>query len=296
MNWRSFSEASRAFVPRTPSLEVATRRIPEFLPLHNGGPRAEDAAKLIDSAVELLYMGSGKRYQGRVRETVVRESAALDPRIAAAAGSRACRGRDRGGRSGPDPREVGACAGRIPGYPVEDDGGALLRYVKADPPKDSEAQAGYAELTRQLNSIDLATLVAAALPLASELDRVAGGPLESDGRAFQTEWMTPRGRVAIGGAGPNTYRGDYLLVLDLGGDDTYEGPGAISGEQSVSVVFDAGGDDRYAARIRSRGTRRGRSRLCRCLGPGRRTGCSTPRAPAAAVLRLRGGLDGRRWR
>lgn len=62
---------------------------------------------------------------------------------------------------------------------------------------------------------------------------------------------TPRGRVAIRGAGATTYEGpewsQVLFVLDLGGDDVYRAPvGATSSvDNGVSVAIDLGGADRY---------------------------------------------------
>ncbi len=238
-----------AVVPRDPKLEAAVSRIPEFIPAPDGKPRAEDAAGLIDSAMELLFMGSGKRYQGRLREAVLRESASLDPvlaqRIARVliASARAADARDailakseleRGGFMGSRSRTTSR---------------ALMHHLTAPVSRVrlADARVVEAEITRRLDSIDVDALGWAAVALAAELDAFAANLIASDRRDFQTEWSTPRGRVAIGGAGPNTYRGDYLLVVDLGGDDAYEGPGSVSGELPVSIVFDAGGNDRYAA-------------------------------------------------
>ena len=84
------------------------------------------------------------------------------------------------------------------------------------------------------------------------------GQLEADGfrlaqlpapprKDFETTWSTPRGRVAFGGTGANTYEGEYLLVVDLGGDDTYLGAASVSGGRlAASVVFDLTGSDTYA--------------------------------------------------
>ena len=59
------------------------------------------------------------------------------------------------------------------------------------------------------------------------------------------------GRVLIGGRDANSYRLDehFALVIDLGGDDTYEGviAASSSSEQAVSLVVDLGGDDTYTA-------------------------------------------------
>jgi hypothetical protein len=220
------------------SHDIRSRNVSESVP--------QDAAKHIASAMELLYVGSSKRFQGRERETVLRDSAALDPRIALPiarvlisavvaadahnrilAESQISRGGFLGSRSRATAR-------------------AALRQLEDAQVETSEELAEDAEITRQLDSVDLAALVAAAVPLAGVLDHVAGDLPDVEQRDFHMEWSTPRGRVAVGGAGANAYRGDYLFVLDLGGDDTYAGPGSVSGEQTISVVLDAGGNDRYA--------------------------------------------------
>jgi hypothetical protein len=60
---------------------------------------------------------------------------------------------------------------------------------------------------------------------------------------------TSVGLMVIGGRGPNSYRLDhrFALVLDLGGDDLYEGaiaaPASI--DRGMSMVIDAAGNDTY---------------------------------------------------
>jgi hypothetical protein len=62
----------------------------------------------------------------------------------------------------------------------------------------------------------------------------------------ETEW----GKIVIGSAEDNVYQGDYSLIIDLGGNDKYEGRagsgiGIIS--KPFSVVIDFKGDDIYSA-------------------------------------------------
>ncbi|MFO0706081.1 MAG: hypothetical protein U0412_04425 [Nitrospira sp.] len=63
--------------------------------------------------------------------------------------------------------------------------------------------------------------------------------------------QTRAGLIVIGGAGANTYDLDrrFLLVIDLGGDDTYHGiiaaPGDI--EHGISTVIDLAGNDTYTS-------------------------------------------------
>lgn len=64
------------------------------------------------------------------------------------------------------------------------------------------------------------------------------------------EVKTPFGLVAVGETGPNRWDCDankYALIIDLGGDDIYEGyVAAPSGPGNpISVIFDLGGNDHY---------------------------------------------------
>jgi hypothetical protein len=59
---------------------------------------------------------------------------------------------------------------------------------------------------------------------------------------------TPYGKFVLGGSGPNTYTGDFALIIDLGGDDLYlnraGGAAALIGHP-VSAVIDMAGNDHY---------------------------------------------------
>ncbi|MEW6542777.1 MAG: hypothetical protein AB1411_04105 [Nitrospirota bacterium] len=62
---------------------------------------------------------------------------------------------------------------------------------------------------------------------------------------------TPAGLIVIGDRGPNRYHLDqrFALILDLGGDDLYEGAIAApaSPERGISVILDLSGHDAYRA-------------------------------------------------
>ncbi len=69
--------------------------------------------------------------------------------------------------------------------------------------------------------------------------------IEGDLRLFLE---TPAGGIALGGPGRTIYRRDLFLVLDLGGDDRYEGRvGAASAAfgRPISICLDLGGNDLY---------------------------------------------------
>ncbi|MGH7230860.1 MAG: hypothetical protein ACREJU_05795 [Nitrospiraceae bacterium] len=62
---------------------------------------------------------------------------------------------------------------------------------------------------------------------------------------------SPSGLIVIGGTGSNTYHLDrrFALVIDVGGDDSYQGAiaAATDMDHGVSVVIDLDGNDRYDA-------------------------------------------------
>jgi hypothetical protein len=56
---------------------------------------------------------------------------------------------------------------------------------------------------------------------------------------------TPAGRVEIGGRGPDVHHRPATLIIDLGGDDIYQGPVASGLQGRCAIVLDLGGDDVY---------------------------------------------------
>lgn len=54
-----------------------------------------------------------------------------------------------------------------------------------------------------------------------------------------------KNKAIIGGTGPNHYKGDYALIIDLGGDDTYELARRPNFENQI--IIDLGGNDKYYA-------------------------------------------------
>ncbi|MCX6647083.1 MAG: hypothetical protein NTY09_12125, partial [bacterium] len=69
-----------------------------------------------------------------------------------------------------------------------------------------------------------------------------------DQRNFNFEIMTPFGRIEISGSGNDVHDdGDYFILVDLGGDDLYQGSvGATSRPDiGISTALDLEGNDRY---------------------------------------------------
>ena len=101
---------------------------------------------------------------------------------------------------------------------------------------------------------DRRKLLAAFAPLLSFLSRENLSALKEDlvrrfghiNEPILYEAVTPIGKVVVGGAGPNTYREDAALILDLGGDDLYlNNAGGTRPGVPVALVIDWGGNDRY---------------------------------------------------
>ncbi len=65
-------------------------------------------------------------------------------------------------------------------------------------------------------------------------------------KAILYEAVTPLGKIVVGGAGPNTYREDAALILDLGGNDLYlNNAGGTRPGIPLALVIDWAGNDRY---------------------------------------------------
>ncbi|MFH1419981.1 MAG: hypothetical protein ABII12_17035 [Planctomycetota bacterium] len=66
---------------------------------------------------------------------------------------------------------------------------------------------------------------------------------------FAFDWRSPWGWIRIRGGGDDAVDGaDSLLVIDLGGNDTYTGGVAAStADRPIGLLLDCGGDDRYVS-------------------------------------------------
>ncbi len=200
----------------------------------------------VTTAMEALFTGTGKRFQGKDRETVTREEATLAPATARELAALILASRAAAVRRNREVDRSELERGGIFGAKGKRTAAALRGVVVQG---DETAEDDTRELERELSSLDLRALTRGAVRLAGEVDTASAAlaALPAAESEFQFDWASPLGRVAVGGAGANRYHGSYLLVLDLGGDDVYEGPGSASGDEPASVVVDLGGNDRYAA-------------------------------------------------
>jgi hypothetical protein len=101
-------------------------------------------------------------------------------------------------------------------------------------------------------TVDEASLWYAAQRAVDALDQARVKLLElaaEDVPAFSFDWETPYGWVRIRGGADDTVDGDdALLVVDLGGNDTYTGGVAAStADRPIGLLLDLGGDDTYVS-------------------------------------------------
>jgi len=131
----------------------------------------------------------------------------------------------------------------------------LKKYVKNFPFWLDQWPANPVERMITLSRrVDLACLWASALTAAGASARLqelvkkntqVWVNQESTREKFILNLDTPWGAVIVGGRQENDYRQKCLLILDLGGDDSYEIP--PSGWPLVSMIIDLEGNDSYKA-------------------------------------------------
>lgn len=127
---------------------------------------------------------------------------------------------------------------------------ALLRDKTLNPWKDSQ----WNTILDISMKVDRRELFSQFIPLLSFLTKENLSLLREDliarfGRnkgPVLYEAETPIGKVIVGGLGPNIYREDAALILDLGGDDIYlNNAGGTRPGMPVALVIDWEGNDRY---------------------------------------------------
>lgn len=116
-----------------------------------------------------------------------------------------------------------------------------------------EGAEGYDPVAwRVIAHTDLEFLVAGAEDLALAIDKSIpdlqeAAEAEDGWPRAQVRVESPLGTIAIGTRGADTYEaGEYLLILDPGGDDHYQGGGAaMSLERPAAILIDLDGSDTY---------------------------------------------------
>ncbi len=119
---------------------------------------------------------------------------------------------------------------------------------------------------------DLKGLFAGAHDLLLVTERVATELQAVQGTAnFSVDIPTPWGIIALRSGGTDTYQPkDYLLILDMGGNDTYLGVGGNrSADHPITVVIDLEGNDLHLQdrQIASRGIEKTPDRKQRAISP-----------------------------
>lgn len=133
---------------------------------------------------------------------------------------------------------------------------------------DSAAAERHVQTLRQAKQVERRLLLQAAVNLGHALSPqlirrlrrlqrlpAVSGPAGFSGTLHYYR-QTALGPIVVGGKGPNTYRDDAALIIDLGGDDAYfnNAGGAVlptadrpANTIPVAVVIDLSGDDTYIA-------------------------------------------------
>jgi hypothetical protein len=90
---------------------------------------------------------------------------------------------------------------------------------------------------------DLGALTSAAVRLLSAVERNLEALRQAKPDEVTGEWQTPMGRIKVTGTGDDAHAGAYLLLIDLGGNDTYQDVARSVDPANVSIVIDLSGDD-----------------------------------------------------
>ncbi len=117
----------------------------------------------------------------------------------------------------------------------------IVSSVDAVPSDRRLTMTEYHEIGKR---IDLAGLSAGLLGLLAAVERSLPGLGQAPPDTLPLEWETPLGKVRISGTGNDVHAGNFLLLIDLGGNDTYDEVGPpVAQPGNVSVVIDLAGDD-----------------------------------------------------
>jgi hypothetical protein len=68
---------------------------------------------------------------------------------------------------------------------------------------------------------DLNALVSALVRLLAAMERSLPELPQARPTELTGEWLTSLGKIKVAGSGDDTHTGEFLLLIDLGGNDTY---------------------------------------------------------------------------
>ncbi len=92
------------------------------------------------------------------------------------------------------------------------------------------------------DNINLASLASTLVTLFSQIENFLSNPSGFPDTATR-DWQTPLGIIRIAGTENNTHEGDFLMILDRGGDDTYINVSRPLATGNSLVVLDLAGND-----------------------------------------------------
>lgn len=128
-------------------------------------------------------------------------------------------------------------------------GGVGAAYKLLSAPADESPTRIEAEL-QLARSADPRYMMSAATDLLIACEKARGMLATLEKTRFHFEAETPYGWVVLNGSADDSYSArPYLLILDMGGDDTYLGGARnASAANGVSVTLDLSGNDKYLSK------------------------------------------------
>ncbi len=94
--------------------------------------------------------------------------------------------------------------------------------------------------------VNISELASALLRLFAVIESVLPELAKVGPIADTLQWDTPLGLIRIAGDQSDRHEGEFLLLIDLGGDDTYVDVGSALRPGDVSVIIDLGGNDKVS--------------------------------------------------
>lgn len=108
-------------------------------------------------------------------------------------------------------------------------------------------QEGVRQTARLIQDFDTAAMASAAMIISAAVDRALPVLTRAAAKKVsfrQQRWQLPEGIVLLSGSKGDDYKAkdleNVLLLVDLGGRNTYEGPVAAAGEKQIRVAIDLG--------------------------------------------------------
>jgi len=141
-------------------------------------------------------------------------------------------------------RQVHAASGGAPSTDelalIRDHLANSISFMGEDPQMHWLTRSAYHDIGAR---VDMPALAAGIIRLLAVTEGILPLLGKSSSPTRPIEWETPDGRVRIAGRGNDRHTGEYLLLIDLGGDDRYDNVGYTPEPGKVSLVIDLDGND-----------------------------------------------------